>query len=148
MGLSFCQSPIKKLAILIQFKQSVIECIDKHRIKESESEKKEESESDDLNDLNDFNESDEDLISLCDSISSDEEIQKNDLRNKQVLISSDDMIPLFCFILVQSKIQSICAEIAFMSDFMNEEEKQMKAGYYLTTLRAATSALRDNKLPI
>merc|ERR1712228_1016201 len=81
-NLSFCQSPIKKLAILIQFKQSVIECIDKHRIKESESEKKEESESDDLNDFNDFNESDEDLISLCDSISSDEEIQKNDLRNK------------------------------------------------------------------
>merc|ERR1712129_2727 len=67
---------------------------------------------------------------------------------KQLLVSGDDMIPLFCFILVQSKMQSVLAEIAFIDDFMSEEEKQMKAGYYLTTLKAATTALRERKLPI
>jgi len=66
---------------------------------------------------------------------------------KQLLIASDDILPFFCYLLVQSQVECVNAEMAFMNDFMSDDEKQKKAGFYLTTLQAATSALRANKLP-
>merc|ERR1719486_1473536 len=45
---------------------------------------------------------------------------------KQLLIASDDILPFFCYILVQSQMESVNAEMAFMNDFMSDDEKQKK----------------------
>lgn len=71
-----------------------------------------------------------------------------DPKCKQLLVGADDILPLFCYILVQSQIGCVSAEMAFMGDFMSDEEKQKKAGFYLTTLQAAASALIAEKLPV
>lgn len=69
-------------------------------------------------------------------------------KSKQLLIASDDVLPLMSYFVVQSQIESVNAEMAFMNDFMSDDEKQKKAGFYLTTLQAATSALMGKKLPV
>jgi len=57
------------------------------------------------------------------------------------------MLPLFAYCLVQSKLPCVHAELAFMNHFVSNEDKQMKRGFYLTTLEAAAAALLENKLP-
>ena len=74
--------------------------------------------------------------------------QNTKKRKKEVLIGSDDMLPLFCYAFVQSQLPCLHAEIAFMSDFMSEEDKQMKPGFCLATLQAAVAALIAGKLPV
>eukprot|EP01083_Nonionella_stella_P175950 614323_1 len=169
--LSHCYSPTKKLHCLIQLQQQIIQCIDSHRQNhcfvndgdsDNDNDLKEEiqiiqrergvtyhimsdEDGDDGSDMN---------VSLISYESAQSEKQKpftdgdNNKKCKQLLIASDDMIPLFCFVLVQSQIKSVHAEIAFMNDFMSEDEGQMRAGFYLTTLQAATSSLLDRKIPI
>lgn len=58
--------------------------------------------------------------------------KKKSKKQRQIVLASEDMIPLFCYTIVQSRLPSLHAEIAFINDFMNEEDEQMELGYALS----------------
>jgi len=52
-----------------------------------------------------------------------------------VVISADDLLLLFSYLLVHSRgsVSNLTAELAFMSDFIPDHQRCTMQGYYLTT---------------
>lgn len=153
--MSYCQTPASKVSCLVHMKDAVIQSIDEYRslhrkdteiMRIVEDDGHSDSGSNVHTTINDDNYSVESIESVSRS-ESQSKINVKSRKGKEVLIGTDDMIPLFSYILVQSKLKSVHAETAFMDDFTNEEDKQMRIGFYLTTLKAACSALIQKHLP-
>jgi hypothetical protein len=57
---------------------------------------------------------------------------------KQHVISADDFLPLFTYILVQSDLPQLLLVKEVMTNLVDDEETYGELGYYIITLEAAT----------
>jgi hypothetical protein len=56
---------------------------------------------------------------------------------KQILLGADDLLPIFCFCLVYSNLPCAFSELAYMNDFILEEDINGEMGYILATLHTS-----------
>jgi len=61
-------------------------------------------------------------------------------------IDSNEMISLFSYIIAHARLKNLNACISLMDDFMDEDERLMKPGFYITTLKAAVRGIMDGSV--
>lgn len=61
-------------------------------------------------------------------------------------IDSNEMISLFSYIIAHARLRNLNACISLMDDFMDEDERLMKPGFYITTLKAAVRGIMDGSV--
>lgn len=64
----------------------------------------------------------------------------------QKKIDSNEMISLFSYIIAHARLRNLNACISLMDDFMDEDERLMKPGFYITTLKAAVRGIMDGSV--
>ena len=63
-----------------------------------------------------------------------------------VVIGADDLLLLFAYLLIHSRVENLVAELAFLADFIPEHQRCTMQGYYLATTQAAAELLASDEL--
>lgn len=58
-------------------------------------------------------------------------------KKERLLIAADDLIPILCYVVVQSQVTHPFAESAYTMDFLHEDDKLGRAGYVITSFQIA-----------
>jgi len=62
---------------------------------------------------------------------------------KQTVVSADDFLPMFTYMLVQADLPQLLLVKEMMTNLIDDEETYGECGYYLATLEAATQHICD-----
>jgi len=76
---------------------------------------------------------------------------KGQFKVDDFIISSDELLLILCYIVVESSVPFLFSEVNFIDDFMDEASMNAEPGFCLTTLRSTLLYILDtldpNKLP-
>merc|ERR1712130_819763 len=63
------------------------------------------------------------------------------VAEKTIVIAADELVPILCYIIVQSKIPNAFTECDFIEDFLNKDERNGMEGYTMANFRVAIEHL-------